>query len=303
MVDNKRDMIIENEIKGLVKKGISIVCLRISGLVNGKQKPEFCQYSLEDPLDSKDMDIIVKDPTEVIMKNRNFLLDLIKHGFDEKKLPKFFLNYYGLRVNKLGVVMPELREKFYSLFNDKLTIWLKANNFKEDSVVGMLKYWECDGSGIKVVLGVVDKKFRKNVDYGIRALTSLCKNPVITDKAKNKLAKERNELLKIKEFFGGPRVFKQPIHQDEKGATLEAKSWTQMRGFQVVKAYNYIKALMEETNKEMVLISLSHKEYRDKDVFALICEFLNQPGNKFDRYTVGDIKNLYFNNVGYSSKV
>ena len=302
MVDNKKDMVVKSEMKEiLMKRGISIANLIKHGY-DEKEMLSVCQYykNLKNPYDSNNVDSTLENPTEVIVKNRNFLSDLIKRGFDEKEIPKIFQYYYGLCYyigGSWGIA---------KLCNEALTGWLKAENFKEDTAEGIwkvLKCWGIDSFITKVVSGVVDKKFRKDVDYGIRRLADLCNNPVITNETKKKLAKERSDLLKIKKFFSWPPYVEQPIHLGEKDATLKAKSWKQMRGFQVVKTYNYIKPFMEKTNREMVRIFAYHKEYKDKDIFALICEFLNQPDNKLDVYTVDDIKNLYFNNIGYNSKI
>lgn len=296
MGDNKRNMVVEDGIKEMVKKGMSIANFVKCGL-KGKEMPKLFQYQLENPLNSKDMVIILKNPTEVIVKNRNFLLDLIKYGFDEKEMPKLFQYYHGLCSYTGGMGIDKLwREEFSG--------WWKAENFKEDTAVGIwkfLKYWESDNSVMKAAMEIPDKKFRKDVDYGIRTLSSLCKNPVITDETKKQLAKERSHLLRVKKFFSfsSPRL-EEPIHPDEKDVMFKAKSWKQMRGFQVIKAYNYIKPFMKKINDE----EYTHeKDYLEKDIFSLICEFLKQLKNEFGEYIVDDIKNLYFNNISYSSKV
>ncbi|MEA3427694.1 MAG: hypothetical protein U9Q84_00445 [Thermodesulfobacteriota bacterium] len=228
-----------------------------------------------------DLKNIPKNFTKLIVENKTFLSDLKKRGFDEKQISKILKNYHGLDLHSCGSTSRPKKG------------WVKADDVPNDT---MQAIWLPLEPGKISSFNVMDQKFQKDVDYAIRTLTSLNKNPVISSETKKHLMKEKSRLLKIRDRCSHQPPPERLLHQDEKDVTLKAKSITQMTGFQVVNFYNYIKPIVKKTNREMVRISSHHKEYKDKDIFALICEILNKT-DSLAPYTKDYIKNLYFNNV------
>jgi hypothetical protein len=135
----------------------------------------------------------------------------------------------------------------------------------------------------------------KDLSYSMRRIMSVLKDPIILDEIKEVLGSELIRLYREREEMI-PEVIKMTMHPEEKETKRRAKSFKQVRGFQVIDLYNYLRPFADKITKQYEGI----EQYRQRDIFRLIAELFDvteivkQEG---PRYGYKDIEILYFNNL------
>jgi hypothetical protein len=213
-----------------------------------------------------------EDPTEIVTKNKEFLSELKKFGFDGREVRKMLQNHSGLG---LGVFKMEEEKPTKS--------WISF-----DDLLGALKN-ELWTSPEKL------KKYRseyesfcKGVDDAKRTAKLLVNNKFISTELRKLLHETVEHLTKVKERHSYKPFQDQPLQVDE--TEKWANSITQITSLQVVEIYNYIKYF------EMEMVTYGNRgSETEGDIFSLICEIFNGIDH-LKPYTKEDIKILYHEN-------
>lgn len=215
------------------------------------------------------------DPTELVIKNKEFLSDLKKCGFDGREIGKILKNYYGLRLSAFGK-KADKNKKGWVEFCDIMGEPLEDEPWPDQ---GKLKKYKTEY-----------EMFSKGIDNAIRSAKGVLKQQYISYDTKKLLEKDIEHLSKTKRMYSYNSYNGRLLHPDEADLKRKAISLTQMTGFQVVAAVNYINLFMEKTKKAC---------WKEVDIFSLICEIFNK--TVFESYSIKDIKNLYYNNLKHKS--
>ena len=92
-----------------------------------------------------------------------------------------------------------------------------------------------------------------------------------------------------------PKAIEVTMGSDKKETKRKAKSFTQVRGFQVVDLYEYIHPFLYEIARQC-----EGKEYKQRDIFKLIAELFHVTEiikQEKPEYVYKDVETLYFNNL------
>lgn len=140
-----------------------------------------------------------------------------------------------------------------------------------------------------------DRKKYKNLSYSMRRIVAVLRDPLVSAQAKIKLDIELERLSNERERII-PEEVKTTLHPDEAPTKRKAKSFTQVRGFQVVDLYTYINPFADKISRHYEGI----EEYRQRDVFKVIAELFSVTEivqQRTPTYDYKDVETLYFNNI------
>jgi hypothetical protein len=213
-----------------------------------------------------------EDPTEIVTKNKEFLSELKKFGFDGREVRKMLEDYnvLGLGVFKMEEEKPA---KGWISFDD-LTGTLKNEPLASPE---KLKKYRSEY-----------ESFCKGVDDAKRTSKLLLNNKFISTGLRKLLNETVEHLTKVKEWHSYKPFQERPLQLDE--TEKRANSITQITSLQVVEIYNYIKSF----EMEMVIYG-NIKSVTEGDIFSLICEIFNGIDH-LKPYTKEYIKRLYYEN-------
>ena len=140
-----------------------------------------------------------------------------------------------------------------------------------------------------------DRKEYKSLSYSMRRIVAVLRDPLVSGQAKAKLDIELERLSNERERII-PEEVKITLHPDEVPTKRKAKSFTQVRGFQVVDLYTYIHPFADNISKHYEGI----EEYKQRDIFKVIAELFSVTEivkQRTPTYDYKDIETLYFNNI------
>jgi hypothetical protein len=141
-----------------------------------------------------------------------------------------------------------------------------------------------------------ERKKYKSLSYSMSRIVAVLRDPLVSEAAKAKLDFDHQRLRKERENII-PKAIKITMHPDEEETKRKAKSFTQVRGFQVVDLYEYIHPFLYEISKQCE----GREQYKKRDIFKLIAELFNVTEiikQEKPEYDYKDIETLYFNNIG-----